>query len=435
MTEDVLTLILAGGVGSRLSPLTSHRAKPAVPFGGQYRIIDFALSNCLHSGLRRILVLPQYKSHSLNKHLRDGWSVFNPSLGEYITPIPPQMRTDDSWYQGTADAIYQNLFLLERSGAKYVVVLSGDHIYRMDYAELINVHKFMEADATVACMAVDREQASSFGVVEVDSQLRIVDFEEKPARPQPMPYHPDKAMASMGVYVFSIDILIDTLRNDSTKPDSTRDFGCDILPRLIKEKDVVAYQFGTANGRVSTDGYWRDVGTLDSYYDANMDLLRPLPPIDLYQPDWMIRTAITQNPPARTVSGPSGMEPRLINSIISPGAIVAGGIVVNSILSPNVRVDEGAHVVDSVLFDGVTVGTGARVSRCIVEKGVQIPPGIILDYDSLAESGDCVISDNGVIVIPQGYSEWGRHSARSSEDADECDECEGLALHAASLSS
>jgi len=415
MMQQVVTLVLAGGVGSRLSPLTSHRAKPAVPFGGQYRIIDFTLSNCLHSGLRRILVLPQYKSHSLMKHLRDGWSVFNPSLGEYITPVPPQMRTNDSWYQGTADAIYQNLYLLERSGAKNVVILSGDHIYRMDYAELLQCHTFAEAEATVACMPVNIAEASSFGVVSVNDKQRIVGFHEKPKAAQPMPGQPEKALASMGIYVFSCDLLIKALREDHADESSTHDFGHDILPRLIQENDVVAYQFGTDKGRVTADGYWRDVGTIDAYFDANMDLLRPVPPLRLYQSDWHIRTANAQLPPARTCRGPFGSEPWLINSIISAGSVVSGGIVSNSILSPGVRVEEGTHVVDSVLFDGVTVGSGARIARCIVEKEVKIPPGTIVDADSVSHLPGCTTSDKGVIVIPRGYTGWHENGSTASQ--------------------
>ncbi len=417
--NDVITLILAGGAGKRLFPLTADRAKPAVPFGGQYRIIDFALSNCLHSGLRRILVLPQYKSHSLMKHLRDGWTVFNPSLGEYVTPVPPQMRMNDSWYQGTADAIFQNLYLLERSGAKHIMVLSGDHIYRMDYAEMLRFHVKTGAAATVACMPVDRDQASGFGIVAVNDSMRIVDFVEKPADPPAMPGNPDQALASMGIYVFSCELLIEALRNDHADKSSSHDFGHDILPKLIHSHDVAAYQFGTDRGRVTADRYWRDVGTIDSYFEANMDLLKPVPPLDLYQKDWRIRTADAQSPPARTCSGVCETEPRLINSIISPGAIVSGGIVINSVLSPDVRIEAGAHVVDSVLFDGVTVGAGCRVNRCIVEKGNTIPPGTIIDFDSLSDAPGCVISEKGVIVIPKDYSDWALHSSRTEDAAED----------------
>lgn len=404
--NDVITLLLAGGVGSRLFPLTSDRAKPAVPFGGQYRIIDFALSNCLHSGLRRILVLPQYKSHSLMKHLRDGWTVFNPSLGEYITPVPPQMRTNDSWYQGTADAIYQNLYLLERSGAKNVVVLSGDHIYRMDYAEMLRRHNETKADATVACMPVGIEQASSFGIMTVDRELQITGFEEKPRVISPMPSNPEMALASMGIYVFSCEMLIETLRQDHTNTASAHDFGNDILPKLIHSHKVVAHHFDTETGRVSADKYWRDVGTIDSYFEANMDLLKPLPPLDLYQRDWQVRTSNTQSPPARTCSGADDVEPRILNSILSNGTVVSGGVVKNSVLSPNVRINAGTHVEDSVLFSRVTVGTGSRVSRCIVEKGVTIPPGTIVNSATFANAPGCVVSEKGILVIPKGFNTW-----------------------------
>ena len=417
MMEKVVTVLLAGGVGSRLSPLTADRAKPAVPFGGQYRIIDFALSNCLHSGLRRVLVLPQYKSHSLMKHLRDGWSVFNPSLGEYITPVPPQMRTDDSWYEGTADAIYQNLYLLERSGAKHVVILSGDHIYRMDYAALVQCHTVREAEVTIACMPVELEEAAGFGVMSISDGQRIVGFEEKPSDPQPMPGGSGKALASMGIYVFDCDLLIKALRADHDDEGSTHDFGHDILPKLIHESKVVAYQFGTEKGRVTADGYWRDVGTIDAYYEANMDLLQAVPPVDLYQPDWRIRTANAQWPPAKTCNGPRALEPRLINSVMSAGAVVSGGEVVDSILSPDVRVGEAAKVVGSVLFEGVRVGSGSRLSRCIVDKGVNIPPGTVVDIDTFADRPGCVVSEKGVVVIPSGYSDWDHAGAVTADSA------------------
>ena len=414
--DDVVTLVLAGGVGSRLLPLTANRAKPAVPFGGHYRIIDFTLSNCLHSGLRRVLVLPQYKSHSLLKHLRDGWSIFNPSLGEYITPVPPQMRTDQSWYQGTADAIYQNLYLLERSGAKYVAVLSGDHVYRMDYAEMIHCHKFAEADVTVACLPVATSEAHSFGVLSVNDSLRITDFHEKPNNPLAIPGKPGFSLVSMGVYVFSINVLIQALRRDSGASQSSRDLGHDVLPELIRDNDVLAYEFGTDRGRVTADGYWRDVGSIDAFYQANMDLLSRTPPLDLYQSDWQIRTASTPRPPARTCTGSDGAEPRLINSILSPGVVVEGGVVVDSILSPDVRVYSDSLVVESILFEGVEVQEGARLSNCIVEKGVSIPPDTIINADTAGP----LRSEKGVIVIPGGYTDWDRHSSRHQEPSHRC---------------
>lgn len=403
MLDQTITFILAGGVGTRLYPLTADRAKPAVPFGGQYRIIDFTLTNCLHSGLRRILVLPQYKSHSLMKHLRDGWSVFNPSLGEYITPVPPQMRTSESWYDGTADAIYQNLYLLERSGAKTVLVLSGDHIYRMDYAAMIRFHAESRASATIACMEVTLSEASSFGVMAIDEQQKVVAFEEKPVQPASVPGNPDAALASMGIYAFSCDLLIKALREDHDDPGSSHDFGKNILPKLIRTDDVYAYRFGCQKGRVSVDGYWRDVGTIDSYYRANMDLLTSVPPLDLYQTDWRIRTADVQTAPARTVRGRSGNEPELINSIISPGSILSGGAVWNSILSREVRVDDDALVESSILFDGVTVGAGSRLKRCIVDKGVKIPPGTTVGDDANRDAARFTVSEGGVVVIPKSY--------------------------------
>jgi glucose-1-phosphate adenylyltransferase len=398
-----MTFVLAGGVGSRLHPLTADRAKPAVPFGGQYRIVDFALTNCLHSGLRRVLVLPQYKSHSLMKHLRDGWSVFNPSLGEYITPVPPQMRTDESWYSGTANAIYQNLYLLERSGADNVVILSGDHIYRMDYAAMLRFHAESLAAVTIACMEVAVEEASSFGVLGIDDESRVIAFDEKPAAPRPLPGKPDRALVSMGVYVFSCELLMQALRDDHTDANSAHDFGKNILPTLIQSQDVYAYRFGGTAGRVSADGYWRDVGTIDSYYQANMDLLEPVPPIDLYQSTWQIRSANSQSPPARTVRGRFGNEPELINSLVSSGSIISGGSVWNSILSRDVRVDDDAVVQESILFDGVSVGPGACLRRCIVDKGVYIPGGERIGFDLATDAARFTVSDNGIVVIPKGY--------------------------------
>ncbi|MBV1839133.1 MULTISPECIES: glucose-1-phosphate adenylyltransferase [Photobacterium] len=403
MKQETISVILAGGVGSRLSPLTDNRAKPAVPFGGKYRIIDFTLTNCLHSGLRRILVLTQYKSHSLQKHLRDGWSIFNPELREYITAVPPQMRTGASWYQGTADAIYQNLYLLTRSEAKYVVVLSGDHIYRMDYAPMLKHHVESEAELTVACMEVSREQASAFGVMAVDENHKIQSFTEKPDDPLPIPNKPDACLVSMGIYIFSMDALERSLRKDAANPDSSHDFGNDIIPELIDGERVYAYQFGGEEGRVSQDAYWRDVGTIDSYYEANMDLLSPQPPMDLYQKEWPIRTYEPQLPPARTVSSPQGNEGIFINSIISSGVVVAGGSVQNSILFPTVRVDNAAVVINSILFENVSVGDGAHLENCIIDKHVVIPPGTQIGVNKKQDAERFKVSPNGVVVIPSDY--------------------------------
>lgn len=403
MIDKTITIVLAGGVGSRLHPLTEHRAKPAVPFGGKYRIIDFALANCLHSGLRQVLVLTQYKSHSLQKHLRDGWSIFNPELGEYITPVPPQMRTGDQWYLGTADAVYQNRYLLERSGAETVLVLSADHIYRMDYAALLAHHRRQGAAATVAAMEVPLAEASAFGVIEVDETGRIVGFEEKPENPRALPGDPERVLASMGIYAFELDLLLETLEADHGAAASNHDFGRDILPRLLGHVPVHAYRFGGETGRVTPDRYWRDVGTLDAFYAANMDLLEPVPPLDLYQPDWPIRTYQGQSPPARTVPGASGSEGIFINSIVSGGVVIAGGGVQHSILFPQVQIGDEAFVEDAILFHGVQVGKGARLRRCIVEKGVVIPPGTRIGHDAEEDRSRFMLSPDGIVVVPRDY--------------------------------
>jgi len=397
--EDTICVLLAGGQGSRLHPLTADRSKPSVPFGGKYRIVDFTLSNCLHSGLRRVLVLTQYKSHSLQKHLRDGWSIFSPEMGEYITVIPPQMRTGNSWYGGTADALFQNIFLLQRSGAKRVLILSGDHIYRMDYAAILLRHVELEADLSVACMQVPLEDASGFGIMSVDKSDRIIEFVEKPSQPAPLPNDHTQALASMGIYVFDIDVLRAALEEDHANHNSSHDFGTDILPALIGSHRVFGYQFGGNEGRVTPDRYWRDVGTLDSYYEANMDLLSAIPPLDLYQKSWPIRTYQGQHPPARVVTGKNGTRGAIDNSMLGNGSVVAGGTVINSILSARVRIEDGAQVESCILFDNVRVGSGARLRRCIVDKYVQIPDGMQIGYDHEADEARFAISPDGIVVV------------------------------------
>lgn len=400
---NTVTVILAGGMGSRLHPLTEDRAKPAVPFGGKYRIIDFVLSNCLHSGVRRVLMLTQYKSHSLQKHVRDGWSIFNPELGEYITLVPPQMRKGERWYSGTADAIYQNLYLLERSGAEQVMILPGDHIYRMDYAPMMKVHLASGADLTVACMDVALNEAHQFGVMTLDGDQRISSFEEKPAVPQSMPGSESRVLASMGVYIFSLRRLIEVLELDQQRSDSSHDFGKDIIPRMIDAGRVCGYLFGSEVGRVSPDRYWRDVGTIDSYYRANMDLLDRLPPMNLYQKDWPIRTYSGQHPPARTVAGNMGNEGIAINSIISNGAVISGSCAQHSILFNNVFVGDEAMVHDSLLFEGVSIGRGAQVNRCIIDKDVTVPAGAVIGFDLERDRQQFQISAEGIVVVPKGY--------------------------------
>jgi len=353
--NQTLTFILAGGVGSRLKPLTSARSKPSVPFGGKYRIIDFTLSNCLHSGLRRVLVLTQYKSHSLNKHLRDGWSIYNPELGEYITAVPAQMNEGNHWYQGTADAIYQNLNLLERSDADYTLILSGDHIYRMDYDALLDAHKDSGAAVTIACMEVPVEEASAFGVVSVNKDLQITAFEEKPEQPTTLPDNPEKSLVSMGLYVFSSELLKDALVADQKNPDSNNDFGQDILPTLLKDHVLQAYKFGSEEGRVVPDRYWRDVG-------------------DVFG-----------------------------NSMLANGVVISGGEVRHSILFRDVYIDDKATVSKSLLFEGVYVGEGASLHNCIIDKNVRIPAMTQIGVDLEQDKQRFTVSDNGIVVVPEGY--------------------------------
>ncbi len=401
--HKTLSIILAGGTGSRLYPLTAERAKPAVPFGGKYRIIDFTLANCLHSGLRKVLVLTQYKSHSLQKHLRDGWSLFNPEIGEYITTVPPQMRKGENWYAGTADAIYQNLFLLDRSKADTVLILSGDHIYRMDYAAMLEFHHRQKADVTIACMRVRRDEAHGLGIMGTDADSRINAFEEKPEQPMTIPGDPEHCLASMGIYIFSMEQLKQQLEADHADTDSSHDFGKDILPSLIKTLRVYAYRFGNSAGRVSPDKYWRDVGTIDAFYTANMDLLKPAPPLNLYQDDWPIRTYQSQPPPARTVPGVSGTEGISINSIMGGGVVIAGGSVQHSILFPHVYIGDESVVLDSILFDGVHAGNNVRLRNCIIDKDVRVPDGETIGIDASKDSKRFTVSENGVVVVPKGY--------------------------------
>lgn len=398
-----LSVVLAGGMGSRLYPLTEARCKPSVPFGGVYRIIDFTLSNCLHSGLRKIMVLTQYKSHSLNKHLRDGWSIFNPEIGEFIIAIPAQMQMGDEWYTGTADAVYQNRAILERSKAKYVLVLSGDHIYRMDYEEILQKHVDRKLNVSVACMTVAIDEAHAFGVVEIDDNHQIRKFVEKAKDPPTIPGDPEHALASMGIYVFNLPFLLEVLAQDHKDTSSAHDFGRNIIPGLVDTHTVGAFHFGDIKGRVGQDHYWRDVGTLDAYYQANMDLLRPVPPINLYQEDWPIRTYHGQSPSARMVPSSSGEVGCVENASLAGGDVIIGARVVQSILSNNVLVESGARVEESILFEGVRVGAGAHLRRCIIDKGVTIPPGTTIGWNHEEDQKMFARSETGIVVVPKGY--------------------------------
>lgn len=400
--RNVLALVLAGGKGSRLEPLTRDRAKPAVPFGGGYRIIDFTLSNCINSGLRRILILTQYKAASLDRHINLGWRFLCRELNEFVDVLPPQQRIDEQWYQGTADAVYQNIYTIERARSDYILILSGDHIYKMDYSKLIRDHQESGAEATIGCIPVDRTEASQFGVMGVDDDLRVVKFEEKPASPPAMPNHPEKSLASMGIYVFNTNFLFERLCYDATQLDSSHDFGNNIIPSIIDDHLVRAYPFQDKN---TGDGYyWRDVGTIDAYYEANMDLVSVHPQLNLYDQTWPIRSYQPPAPPPKFVFAQSeGAMPRVgqaVDSTVCPGSIISGGRVSQSIISSNVRVNSWAEVDNSILFSGVNVGRHARIRNAIVDKGVSIPKNCEIGYDLENDRRrGFTVSESGIVVI------------------------------------
>ncbi len=404
MLQTVVTVILAGGRGTRLEPLTRDRAKPAVPFGGLYRIIDFTLSNCLNSGLRRICVLTQFKSHSLNRHIRNGWGFLAPESGDFIDVLPPQQRIDENWYRGTADAIYQNIYSLERQRASEILILAGDHIYKMDYAQMIHAHREREADVTIGCIPVPIDQTRHFGILETDSENRVSAFLEKPATADPMPGDPHHALGSMGIYVFSTRLLFERLCNDAARTESNHDFGKDIIPQMLKDGcSVYAHHFHDENRKA--DPYWRDVGTLDAYYQASMDLIAIDPHLNLYDPSWPVRTFHPQLPPPKFVfaeTGRTGHSRRgeAINSMVCPGCVISGGQVHRSILAPGVRVNSYAVVEDSILFDGVDVGRYCRIRNAIIDKDVKIPPYTVLGYDAdFDRARGFTVSEAGVVVV------------------------------------
>ena len=353
-------------------PLTRDRAKPAVYFGGPYRIIDFTLSNCINSGLRRIFIATQYKSLSLNRHVRMGWSVVSEELGEFIEILPPQKRVGEHWYLGTADAVYQNLYSIERESPKHVIVLSGDHVYKMDYAKMLRFHLEKNAAATLATIEIPIDESSRFGIVGVDVMDRVIGFEEKPAQPTPVPGSPDVALGSMGIYIFKADVLMDVLASDATRTDSQHDFGKNIIPSLIRESSVFSYRFYDENKKASK--YWRDIGTLDAYYDASMDLCQVNPEFNLYDPEWPLRTYHPQAPPAKFVFAEEGRRcGQALDSVISNGCIISGSRVVGSVLCPNVRVHSFCEIAETILMPGARVGRHARIRRAIIDHDVLVP--------------------------------------------------------------
>ncbi len=395
--DDALVIVLAGGAGERLAPLTRDRAKPAVYFGGPYRIIDFVLSNSVNSGLRRIFIATQYKSLSLSRHIRMGWNIVSEDLDEFIEILPPQKRVGEHWYLGTADAVYQNMYSIEREPARHVVVLAGDHVYKMDYGKMLRAHTDAGADVTIATIEVPIEDGRRFGIVEVDAQSKVVGFREKPAAPPPMPGHPHLALASMGIYVFNMDVLKRALDLDAADPDSHHDFGKDILPALIPEGKVYAYAFYDENKK--TAKYWRDIGTLDAYYEANMDLCRVNPEFNLYDPEWPMRTHQPQAPPAKFVFADEGRTGAALDSVISPGCIVSGSRVQGSILCPNVRVHSFALVENSILMPGVQVGRHARIRNAIIDRDVLVPRGAVIGYDEAADRARHAVTERGIVVV------------------------------------
>jgi glucose-1-phosphate adenylyltransferase len=394
----ILAIILAGGRGERLYPLTRDRAKPAVPFGGIYRIIDFTLSNCLNSNLRQIYALTQYKSTSLHRHIQLGWNILSAPLGEFIEIIPAQQRIDEEWYQGTADAVYQNLYMLQDENPDLIFILAGDHIYKMDYRKMIAHHVETNADLTVAAIRMDRRLSKEFGVIEIDEDWRIVGFQEKPEEAKTIPGDPEGILASMGVYIFKTEILVRRLIEDA-RSDSNHDFGRDIIPSMFGRNRVFAFNFKL--GDLGKKGYWRDVGTIDAYYEANLDLVSVTPQLNLYDPQWPILTYQSAYPPAKTVHAEKGRVGTVVNSIISNGCIISGGSVKRSILSPRVRVNSYAEVEDSIVLEGVDVGRHAKIKRTIIDKEVHIPAKMEIGYDLEEDARRFTVTPSGIVVVPK----------------------------------
>ena len=399
--RETLTFILAGGQGERLYPLTKERSKPAVPFGGHYRIIDFTLSNCVNSGLMRIFVLTQYRSLSLARHLKWSWDIFSRASGEFLFSVPPQFQSSNSWYKGTADAVYQNIDILQQWKPARVLILAGDHIYKMDYGSMIEAHIQTGAAVTVAAVDFDRSMASRMGVLETDDQNRILGFEEKPENPKPVPGRPDLARVNMGVYIFDTETLCRTVTEDSGR-DSVHDFGRNIIPNLLGREKVYAYPFVDENRKEVS--YWRDIGTLDSYYEASMDLVQTNPLFNLYDTSFPVLSFANLGPPVKTVfTGDEGNRIGIaLGSLLCNGCIVSGGRVERSILSPDVRINSYSLVQDSILFERVSVGRFARIRRAIIDKDVKIPPNFSIGYDLKQDAERFTVTDSGIVVIPKG---------------------------------
>jgi glucose-1-phosphate adenylyltransferase len=401
--KDTLGVLLAGGAGERLYPLTRDRAKPAVTFGGIYRIIDITLSNCINSELRRVYILTQYKALSLNRHIREGWNILGREVNEFVEVLPPMKRVSDQWYQGTADAVYQNIYSIGSEQPKHVLILSGDHIYKMNYELMLKQHEDSGADVTLGTIQIDPDETYRFGVVEVDRDNRITGFEEKPKSTKlRSPVNPEKVAGSMGIYIFNTDVLIPVLLKDAEDPNSSHDFGKDILPKMANDYRVYAYDFVDENKKEAL--YWRDVGTLEAYYEANMDIVSVSPVFNLYDDHWPIRTHQRQYPPAKFVFNEKGRTGSAVDSIIAMGCIVSGSLVKTSILSPDVRVNSYSEIDSSILFSHVNVGRHCRIRRAIIDRDVHIPEGTTIGFDPEADRQRYFVTESGITVVTRDYS-------------------------------
>jgi glucose-1-phosphate adenylyltransferase len=398
LIRGTAAMVLAGGKGSRLKELTNKVAKPAVSFGGKYRIIDFTLSNCINSGIRRIGVLTQYMAHDLIMHLQSGWQILSPALGEQVSIIPAQQRTGEEWYRGTADAVYQNLDIIDAEHYDRVLILGGDHVYKMDYSRMVNFHAENNADVTVACIHKPLSQASSYGVMGLDAEGRIIDFEEKPENPHADPQDPNQALVSMGIYIFNTDVLDEELRAALLKPGYNHDFGHNIIPSLLKGRRVFGYIFGSA-GHPGRSAYWRDVGNLDEFYAANMDLVSPEPELDLYDRDWPLITDQKQRPGAKFVFNDDGRRGYATDSVIAAGVIVSGAEIDHSLLSCDVRVEDGSIIRDSVMLPGACIGKNCRVTKAIIGEYCNIPDGTIIGANPADDEARFTVSENGVVLV------------------------------------
>ena len=398
ITRDTLALILAGGRGTRLGALSSHRVKPAVPFGGKYRLIDFPLSNCLNSGIRRIGVLTQYKAHSLIRHVQEGWSFLRRDFNEYIEIMPAQQRIGPAWYQGTADAVYQNLDIILEHFASYILILGGDHVYKMDYGSMLAQHVETHAAVTIGCVVVPSEEAREFGVMKVDDAGRVIKFQEKPANPAEAPGHSARSLVSMGIYVFNTAYLTKALLEDANRSDSTHDFGRNVIPQALDAGEpVYSFKFRDLHG--DTDGYWRDVGNIDAYWAANLELAQVVPPLDLYDQNWPIWTRQVQAPPAKFVFDEPDRRGMAIDSMVSGGCVLTGGYVGKSVLFTDVRVEAGATVQKSVILPNVRICSGASIRKAVIEEGCEVPHDMVIGEDAKADASRFEVSPGGVVVV------------------------------------